>query len=245
MSSYLSSNDDDLFDYEPDEEVKVESNVETPNASFDSSNELFKNIKNNLDSDLETVEGNIDSPKVKLTVSYHLAYAMFLSEINKDASSKSLHIVLDRLTNGDFTLIKMFYEVEMKISRRLIFLDISREAFKQSENKESFLDFLSKTIGVTFTEFHKATCYQSTWNITQHALNIDKAVYLTLSKKLGLPVEQSLFDENFKDDHPVTIDIFKRDVQNNAVDVLLQNNLLAEYTQLTGQSAIIAINNVE
>lgn len=244
MSSYLSSNDDDLFDYEPEED-HTEPAISAVDSGPTSKSELYENIKTNLDSDLDTSDGNLDNAKVKLALSYHIAYAMFLSEVNKDASSKSLHIVLDRLTNGDFSLIKMFYELEMKISRRLIFLDISYSALRDEDSKDSFVEFVAKTIGVTFNEFYKTTCYQSTWNITRHAINIDRAVYLTLSKKLGLPVEQTLFDDNFKDDHPVGIDIFKNQVQAQLADVLLENGLLEEYSQLVGQPAIVTINNVE
>lgn len=244
MSSYLSSNDDDLFDYEPEEDLTESTIRETDNGSTNKS-ELFEKIRTNLDNDLDTNDGNLDNAKVKLALSYHIAYAMFLSEINKDASAKSLHIVLDRLTNGDFTLVKAFYELEMKISRRLIFLDISRSALENKDTSDSFMEFVAKTIGVTFNDFYKATCYQSTWNITRHAINIDRAVYLTLSKKLGLPVQQSLFDDNFKDDHPVGIDIFKNEVQKSLADTLLENGLLEEYSQLVQKPAIITINNVE
>lgn len=242
------SNDDDLFEYEPEESTAKSTYSSIGNISSD--NELINNIKSNLDIDIDP-SGNLDSGKVQLALAYHMAYERFLEATSRDALSKGVHFVLDRMTNGDFPLLVLFYELEMKISKKMLLLNISKSNLIKDNDVAKdgqFISLISSALKIDFTFTYVNTCYASTWNITEHSLKLDRAVYLTLSKKLEIPVKQYLFDDSLSakyDEHQVHTHHYKDEIVEKVNNVLIEAGLVEELSQIIGSPIKILLSNDE
>ena len=91
----------------------------------------------------------------------------------------------------------MFYETEMRISRKMYFIDIAEKAIANDlSDQRGIIQLILGTGDVEISEFYINTCFKSTVEITRHSVELDRCLYLTLSKKLGIPVNQDLFNEN-------------------------------------------------
>jgi hypothetical protein len=233
MSNYV-NNDDDLFDYDPEEDQSspVSYNIEDAPKS-----EFFDNIKDHLDHDLEAT-GNIDTGKFRLASSYQIALHNFVNDTKSEASAKTISIVLNTLTNNDFSLMLMFYETEMRISRRMLFLEISYRAFdKEDEDTVLSLHKIGKILNIEFSELYINTCFQSTWNITEHALKIDRALYLSLSERLGIPVKQYLFEDVLganDSPHDVYLVDYNKDMNSMLTSIIMEGSFIEKLQELTG-----------
>lgn len=245
-----SDNDDDLFDYDPNSSTAE--SVSFKEESKFTSKELINNFKVAIENDSDiTNTGNLDSDKIRISNAYYGAYNRFITEIKRDSLAKSLVITLNSLTNNDFSLISMFYDLEMKISRRMLFIDLSNLTFTSklevdSEVKkvyEGFIENVEKIFNIKFNEFYIETFYLSTVSISKHALNLDRAMYLSLSKKLQIPVKQVLFDDRndmSESDHDVYLDSFKRTIDEMIHQELINNGLMDEIKTLFGKDVDVS-----
>lgn len=247
MSSHLSNNDDDLFDYEPETSNPSSTNSFSDTGDRAPQSDLYNNIKSDFDDDLDITGGNIHHSKAKLSISYHHALDFFIKDVAKESLAKSLHIVLDRLTNGDFSLISLFYETEMKISRKMLFVNLYHSAFGEN-GKDSFKETVGKILNIEFTSLYTQTCFDSVANVTLHTLQLDRALYLSLSNQLGIPVQQYLFDDPYELEdvnHKVYLADYKSEIGNTLSDTILGFGLLKYMEDLFGQPTITSYGNVE
>lgn len=235
----FSDNDDDLFDYDPDtKKTHVQS----------SQNEFLNNLHDVSTTEVEDdIDGNLDSAKVRVAHAYYGACERFITDINSQAGAKSLMIVLNKITNGDFLLMTSFYELEMKISRRMIFLELSLNAFKSKEDQnqessESFIKIVKEIFNVSFTDFYVKTFFLSTINISMHALTLDRAQYLVLSKKLGIPVKQFLFEDvtnMTEEDHGVYFEDYKNEIEEHLTQFFLNEGILEELNNAFEKNVVV------
>lgn len=225
MNNYI-DNDDDLFEYDPEqEESKQTSSVN--NDFTDSVKDTFENITNI----------SHHSDRNKLAIAFNISTQKFIEAINSEAYNKSIRLVLDKLTNGDFTLINLFHRLEMRIFRRMHFLslfdELSGSEFKNNSIVKEVLEFLQ----VDFTDLYIKTCYQSTYNISIFALSLDRAMYITLSKRLGIPVKQELFANPADMEHDkidVSLAEFEHGILLNVYKSMMENGLSEELSKLLG-----------
>lgn len=244
--STFTGNDDDLFEYEydPNNEVKSEPiNTATHNFAKGSPNaQLIDDLKHHFDQDDNQI-GNLHTDKIRLATAYHQALHNFVEETKIDALTKSLTIALNTLTNGDFSLLRMFHETEMRISRRMHFINLSHKAFDNIQSEESIAGTIRNIFNINFTDFYVQTCYVSSVRICEYAIIMDRALYLTLSKQLGIPVKQYLFDDP-KDiennTHNVYLDDYEKTVNDDILQRLLENGLISNLSDIYGYE--VAIN---
>jgi hypothetical protein len=167
-------------------------------------NRLIEDIKNNFDHGDKNRRGALDGDKVRLATSFTGAFYHFTEgEVSKQSLAKSLVIALNTLTKGDYHLLRTFYELEMRISRKMYFLELAYTSFVPKElsgrpddpDVINVFDDLKKLFNFEFSDFYIQTSFLSTVDICEHTLKIDRAQYLTLSKILGIAVNQDLFQE--------------------------------------------------
>lgn len=208
MSFSLSENDDDLFDYDPSLETSTSfTSSETDSVPTSLSNEqvehekqFIENIKNNisfdLDTDLTGENGKVNNITSNLYGSFQEAINAFINTIRHDNFIKSAHITLDRLTNGQFSLINLFYQYEMKISRKLALVELFAHIVKTEENEDvaSFLRELSSVLRIDVSKLYYNATFCSTVNILNHSLSVDRIVYRFLSNKTQIPVNEALIN---------------------------------------------------
>jgi len=244
--STFTGNDDDLFEYEYDssDEVKSEpTNAATHSFAKGSPNaQLIDDLKYHFDEDDSQI-GNLHTDKIRLATAYHLALHSFVEETKIDALGKSITIALNTLTNGDFSLLKMFHETEMRIFRRMHFISLSHKSFDDIQSEESIANAIHNIFNIKFTDFYVQTCYMSSVRICEHAIIMDRGLYLTLSKQLGIPVKQYLFDDP-KDvennTHNVYLDDYEKTLSDDIMQRLLENGLMSNFSDMYGYG--VAIN---
>lgn len=244
MSKYA-DNDDDLFDYDPTLDVKPKetfSNLDNKSST----SELLNSIKDNLNNDIESLTGNLAPNKYKFAASFNMAYHMFLHEPLQEATTKTISIVLNTLTNGDYNLMNIFYETEIKISRKIFFLELVDRAFDDGPEEENLLLQINKLLNIDITDIYIRTCFRSTINLCKHSLELDKALYLALSKRLGIPVQQELFEPivtSAAKDHKVYLQDYKRDIMENINNQLIDAGVLDEVKEIFGTDVNIVLHH--
>lgn len=226
MSNNISSNDDDLFSYDPtlDDSDHPKSNYLNNEDSPKSDNALFDNIRNHL----KTQNKDSNNNALRLALGFSLSTHSFLNSTFPQAFTKSLVSTLDSITHGDFSLLVRFYNIEMKISKRMDFHVLSKEIFEQKNyEKDSDYQELFQTIfnilDIEINSTYFTTCFLSSINISNHALMLDRSEYLVLSDKLNIPVKDYLLEstpENETMNHPVFFSHFQ-----NEIDTLIDTSV--------------------
>lgn len=234
--NYPSGSDDDLFDYDPELEDDLKFSLNQSSDFINAEDNIINKINGNLE-DIESFvndKSNVIGNKAALALAFHETVEHFIYSSLPEGDLKSIKITLDNLTNGQYSLVNMFHRLEIRISKRMHFLSIFEKVF----NDDTLPDFMVKTFKDVFkldmTSFHIKTCYISSLSICNHALVIDRAIYKHLSKKLGIPVKQELFDPPTAmtvEDHKVDLFSYTKTVTNNIYKSMSQDGLLDELNQ--------------
>jgi len=198
--SYL-DNDDDLFDYDPDLEADS-----SKDYSYTSFNEATKITSDDPDLDLSS---SLSVLKINLATAFHSATTNHFSEVERPSFEKAICVTLDKLTNGDFTLLHMFYRKEMLISQRITFLSMMDIVMSNPEDSDSpysnFLIQLFSKANVNITDAHVPIFYGTCISIARHSLIVDQAIYRFLGQKLNLPLKEDLLNPEFSSDKALNI----------------------------------------
>jgi len=243
--STFSENDDDLFEYEYDEK--------TTNTYSDLPTDKVKdfNEKINLaleDNDSDITSGVIHPEKVQFALAYQKALHHFTEVVNYESLAKTFTVTLNILTNGDFILMQKFYALEMLIVKKMIILDISHKAFYDKDNVNSqFISELATFLKINIDEFYIENFFKSSIEMCEFSLKLNRAEYLTLSKKLGLPVQQALFNDYSsleEKDMKVFFEDFRSQQQIDIFKIMVENNLLEEIKNICGLEAKVDFNEV-
>lgn len=239
--SYL-DNDDDLFDYDPDLEntsnpIFNESSSPKPNSQF----ETFVS-KEKIDEDLDISSNTLlDESKIKLALAFHQATHRHFSSVETSSYLKSMTLVLDKLTDGHFSLIYMFYKKESVIAQRILFLsmmDLVTE-FPEDSSKNVLAELCSH-LGIQIDKLHVDLYYSTSIAICRHSLATDRVIYQHLGEKLSIPINQSLVDPTYKynDDSSKISDILSSDIYtkifSSITDSLAQEGLLEKLQETFG-----------
>jgi hypothetical protein len=243
-----SDNDDDLFEYE-----YVETKTDSINEAFKESSSELNDFQNKLnidisESDIDDKGFNLHGRHIQLSLAYHKAYEQFVYETVPLSLAKSFTITLDTLTNGDFSLISKFYSLEMIISRKLLFLQLSFPALQQGPKYISILKEIGNVLKIEIDDFFIQNFFLTTLEICEFTIKLHQAEYLTLSKRLGIPVNQALFaswEEALETDHNVYLDAFKHDVSERILVSNIENGMLQEIANILGREPKISAGNVQ
>lgn len=235
MSSYISGNDDDLFDYEPEDTTS--SNY----TSSDQYHDLLNDIKQSV-----TSSDDLNTDKARLAIAFFQALYRFTEDPKSESFDKSVSIVLDKLTQGDFSLIKKFYELEVSISRRMQFISLFNTSFDNIDLDDTFTKDLFNFLQIDVTHTYLHACYRTLIHITNHALILDRFIYRSLSDRLSIPVQDHLFDDPAacsSDDHPVYIDDYNSRVNENIYRAIATPDFLQHLSDQTESKVTFVTND--
>jgi len=243
MSSFISNNDDDIFDYDPELDNSSSNNSSSTinsSSTFSSDNDLLNKIKDHLESN----DKDFNTNNAKLSIGFAHSTHHLLHSVYTDSLIKSLMISLDSITHGDFSLLYRFHQLEMKISKRMDFHILVREIFFENDSPSDQLRELFDFLSIEVTDLYISTCFLSSVAISNHALMLDRSEYIVLAKKLNIPTKHYLLEstpENETMNHNIFLNDFTaevRDAINNSIssDVISQlktsYNIDARYNQL-------------
>lgn len=186
MTSESFASDDDLFGYDPSQESSsLPINPINSNSDY-SNSDIFQDISKRIDSSKDNDLIGSFTLKIRFAQSLLEAYTEFVQPTTI-SFHKAVHQTLDKLTNGNFSLIYMYNYLEQNIIRRLHIKYLIESSFL-SENNSSissdFKSFLSKIgldIDSTFIKIHIKTNI----DINNHILNNERSLYMDLVEKLS------------------------------------------------------------
>lgn len=252
--SYL-DNDDDLFNYDPDTDPDPIKEV-IHNDSTKSTDSPFQDFISRLkeqDSDLNSEHDFLDLPKLKLANAFHTATHRHYAKVETPSYVKSITVILDKITNGDFSLIQMFYRKEYLICQRLVFLSMMDViiAPKEDSNEDSPLLEILTELGLNLDQQHIDLFYATSVNISRHSLAIDRATYKYLGERLNMTIVPELIDPNYSYDmNAKPVDkILNSDYMNNIMhamtSALAKDGLLEAIQDMFGTTVTLSNNDQE
>jgi len=230
MSNYISDNDDDLFDYDPQKDSSPTSNYSNFNTSS-SDNDLLKKLKININNS----DKEFNTNSAKLAIGFSSSTYHFIWSVYSESLVKSMIVSLDSLTNGDFSLLIRFHELEMKISKRMDFHLLVREIFIKNDSPSQSLEELFTFLNIEVSDLYISTCFLSSVAISNHALMLDRSEYVVLAKKLNIPTKHFLLESTLENEstvHKVFLSDFNTEVRqaiNNAISQDVINQLKNNY----------------
>jgi len=196
--SYL-DNDDDLFEYDP--ELEEESSHSSDQLTSTKTNSKFEDFvsKSKVDDDLDLSSNELlDQAKLKLALAFHKATHHHFSSVESPAYHKAITLVLDKITNGDFSLIYMFYRKEALLAQRLIFLSMMDAiADTSKDDEENILSEILSHLNIKLTPLHIDLYYGTSIAICRHTLVVDRVIYQHLGEKLSIPTNEFIVDPNY------------------------------------------------
>ena len=215
--SYV-SDDDDLFEYDPDTEVTQTQAIPQSNTTdlSDREKDLIDNIKEHFDH----TEGSIKGLEITLASAFYNALSTSTDAFNQSATLKSIKMTLDELTDGRYSLIEYFNTIESKIAHKIFFLNLCDAVF---EGDQTYADIVKEIFDIELTNLHLQTVYYPTIQILRHTLELDKATYLQLSEQLNIPVKMCLFENNIEE---FSIDDFVYKLFANKVNANITKDLV-------------------
>jgi hypothetical protein len=197
--TYL-SNDSDLFEYDPEEDISSPDLEEIKDHSNKQKSTVddFLSQHKDLLSVLQTSSENLlDENKIRLATGLHGATSRFFTKIQSPTFNKSVSVVLDKLSNGDFSLINTYYRTEALIIQRLLFISLMDNILGYNPDKEdqSFsIKNLLEALEFENVDDHIKIFYHTSLNICHHSLTIDRAIYQQLGNRLGMDLNPNLID---------------------------------------------------
>lgn len=194
-----SSQDDDLFEYDPDNEISHNSNPHPysnaqPNL-VSNEKEFVKNIQNTSTLTELSSGATIDGPQVNIAHAFIAASDIFVNqEAPIHAHYYSARHILDELSNGKFSLISMFKSIEYKIYRLMSFLNISDALF--GDGGSEINQILSDNFQAQITPSYISMIYEPHAAICRHSLLLNRAAYQKLGEILEINTIPELLSDN-------------------------------------------------
>lgn len=215
MSNYIGANDDDLFDYDPSLETINETKEDFSKTNLDDissfnltkdQEQILNQIKEKFSNDSDLI-GPEDSKKVfvlnsEIYNSLQAAVSTVVVEgVGKSHFGKAVHICLDELTNGRFSMLNLYHKYELKICRKIGMIAIldKMAVMKDDETIPGMLDVLSQVLKTEFTPLFIKSTFNTTVNILIHSLNVDKVIYRFLAQKLGIEPNEQILNHDLND----------------------------------------------
>ena len=224
--SYL-DNDDDLFDYDPDEDLNSSLQSTEP-SNQKSPDDFMSSAKSILDELAESSSDVIEQSKIKLASSFHLATSAFYAKVEAPTYEKAIAVVLDKITNGDFSLIHIFYRTEALIIQRLHFIDlmdrvVDPNAISNDLENDFTLKHLFDILKVECSVEHIKMFYAPSIAISRFCLNVDRILYQHLSNKLNIPVNPNLINPDYQVNSSELNDPVTNDYSDKAYPLIIKS----------------------
>lgn len=240
-----SDTDDDLFEYDPDQEIHQELNTPPSSERLSSlstdQKQFLNNIKDKFESDdeddFDLEKGSVRHGQTKLAASFQSAASYFLYDLEYHSYTMSSHRVLDELTEGRFSLLNTFYFLENKIAKTMNFINMSTNVF--TDEKETFLEIVKELFGVELSDLHVETCYLSHIRIARHSLTVNRSQYKAISKLVDVPVREELVLDNndtIIDPHSYGYSSFIKNLRSNILTNIFSDETISDIAESMGMN---------
>lgn len=191
-------NDEDLFNYNPEEEL-----TSSTNPSESSENDSF---------DFQFKDEHFQFFKAKTAVSFLQAQGLWFDESHVKTSSgnKAVHMILDEITQGRFTLLKNYFQTEMALYRKKDILYLTSKFMNILSSSD--MEHISINVEGSSIKLDMAIIsmfINNNLNIINHSLSVLRALYVHLGEKLNIEIDPSLLEN-----HPLTSDDPEEDIPN-------------------------------
>jgi len=195
MSTQPYGNDDDLFSYDPTQD-QVQKEQYTSSESFtstNSNNQLLDDVYRSIENVSSRSEEDHIRTRVGLANSLYDAYSSYVEKSSSVAYVQAVSSTLDEITNGKFSATLAYYQIEQNIFRRIQVHFLLQAVIENNDSDEvSFQEFL-KRLNIIVPEDFTDIYFSTIFRISNHVLNIERAHYIALAKKLGLtPISAAL-----------------------------------------------------
>jgi len=200
--TYIPSDDDDLFDYDPEQEetTSAQTNISNPSVNNQKSSDYVHAVKDSLkNTTIDIDSSGVNQAQVRLSSAFYDGTHHWINNDSVvNSFIESVAIVLDEMTNNDYSRIRYFKEIEFKLARKLLVDFLMEEAFNiaDSDNYANGIQGIMKEMfDVETSDFYMNITYTSLFNLNKHSITLDRILYQALSEKLGIPVKECLFAE--------------------------------------------------
>jgi hypothetical protein len=229
--------DEDLFNYEPskiDSSSTYSSDQVSASSNQTTDNTLLDDIYRQMD-EMVNLEGkeSVSEFRIRLSDSLNEAYQEYVSKSSVIAHVQSVSIVLDEITNNRFSQVYFYKTVEQSIIRRInIHFLLSAIVEDDGEDYISFKDFLGK-MNISISDDFIPVYFRTLLSISNHTLNIERAMYMDLSQKLGFtPNPVAIHDDPTASDIlnaiPHTVKQYKETIYNSVFDSLANSDTFSQ-----------------
>jgi len=203
---YINSDDDDLFDYDPEEEVNENDIVENLSDSNQTKSQLsddyVSTVKETLkNTEIDTDDGGVNRACIKLAEAFHNGTHHWIHQDENAAPYfRTLSYTLNKLTNNDFSKIELFYHTEHILGRKILVDFLMREVFavesEKDDEKEGIQQMMKEMFDVDVSDFFMQIIYENLYILNKHSIMLDRILYTELAHSLDIPVIDGLFEDD-------------------------------------------------
>lgn len=199
--TYIPSDDDDLFEYEPENEVQEEATKSHTSSNTSYNSDYIDSVKETLrNTNVDVDSSGVNQAQVALsTAFYDGTHHWINNDANVNSFVQSVSFVLDQLTDNDYSKIRYFKEVEFKLSKKLLVDLLMREAFNitsSSDYEDGIKGIMKEMFDVDFSDLYMKICYTLLYDTNKHVIHLDRIIYTALAAELDFPVKDVLFSDD-------------------------------------------------
>lgn len=201
----INSNDDDLFDYDPEDEINqfdASENISDSNQTkSQANNDYISTVKETLkNTEIDTNGNGVNRACIKFAEAFHNGTHHWIHEHNNAAPYfRALSYTLNRLTNNDFSKIELFYHTEHVLGRKILVDFLMSEIFcldGRENNEDSIKTIMKEMFDIEVSDFFMRIIYENIYSLNKHSITLDRILYSKLSEYLEIPVIEALFEDN-------------------------------------------------
>lgn len=240
----LSSNDDDLFDYDPKKDVSKEN-------SYFSESKISSITEENIHSSILS-EINLDSSFLTShisTLALGISSKFFPSEeLINDSFRVSVSKILDEITNNKFSKLNVFYNLEKDLIKRNVLICLNQLFVKMLNKNELLAHFNETNTNINLPLFNNLISVSL--DINFHIIKTDRPIYSALAKELNLSVNDNVFENHLINSSEISdiinSDLTVSDFQNHVNSLNLDNymnHLINSYSSVF--SSIVDSNIID
>lgn len=182
----LSSNDDDLFDYDPVKDVSKEnSNFSESNVSSMTEDSIHSTILSGFNSNSSFLTSNISTLVLGISSNFFTS-----DQLVVDSFKISVCKILDEITDNKFSKLNVFYNLENDLIKRNALISLNQLFLKMFNKNDLISHFNEADLNIDFSLFN--SLMKISLDINFHILRTDTPIYLSLAKEFGLAVNDNV-----------------------------------------------------
>lgn len=231
--SYISSNDDDIF-----EDYVEQPSTNVQDITEEDSNNLSQSIFSEMDPSFREIFTN-SSLKVNFGEAFYKAAHQWVTQGYKEANSAAIVKTLSEITDGKFLYHHRLISCIESINRKKTIIKFL-SAILDTEENVTVVHSVNNDANINFSQTYFNMFFRSFYNIHVHTFWYEVALYKTLSEYLELEIDETLIDINHPADQVLSladfinglyIQYFDRDYLTSKVEQNVNQILDEKYSQ--------------